>query len=58
MAALWQNYEGSPGLETLGVTTKNLVKDWKERLLAFRLMVDKKYGTDLHLDARADRELV
>ena len=58
MAALWQTYEGSPELEALGVTTKDLVKDCKETLLAFRLMVDKKYGTDLHLDARVDRELV
>lgn len=58
MAALWQTYEGSPELEALGVTTNDLVKDCKGTLLAFRLMVDKKYGTDLHLDAPADRELV
>lgn len=30
VAALWQNYEGSPELEALCVTTKDLVKDWKE----------------------------
>jgi hypothetical protein len=45
VVALWQNYENSPELEALGVTTKEAIKDWRDILLAFRLKVDKKYGT-------------
>lgn len=47
MVALWQNYENSPELEALGTTTKEAIKDWKDTLLAFRLKIDKKYGTNL-----------
>ncbi|KAF4615625.1 hypothetical protein G7Y89_g15282 [Cudoniella acicularis] len=45
--ALWQNYEESPELMVLGTTTRNVVKDWRDILLVFRLKVDKKYGTSL-----------
>jgi hypothetical protein len=34
-------------LTELGTTTRNIVKDWREILLAFRLKADKKYGTSL-----------
>lgn len=47
MAALWQNSESCPELEVLGVTTRDLVKDLRDILLAFRLKVDKKYGTSM-----------
>ena len=47
MVALWQNYENSPELEALGKTTKEAIKGWRDTLLAFRLKVDKKYGTSL-----------
>ncbi len=47
MVALWQNYENSPELEALGRTTREAIKDWRDTLLAFRLKVDKKYGTRL-----------
>ncbi|CZR63961.1 uncharacterized protein PAC_13858 [Phialocephala subalpina] len=44
---LWQSYEDSPELKELGTTTINIVNDWREILLAFRLKVDNKYGTSL-----------
>jgi hypothetical protein len=47
VVALWQNYENSPELEALGKTTKETIKDWRGTLLAFRLKVNKKYGTSL-----------
>lgn len=31
----------------MGKTTKNAVQEWRDTLLAFRLKVDKKYGTSL-----------
>ncbi len=50
MIALWQNYEDSPELSELGTATKNAVRGWRDTLLAFRLKVDKKYGTSLSLE--------
>ena len=47
MIALWQNYEDSPELEALGTATKEVIKDRRDILLAFRLKVDRKYGTSL-----------
>ena len=47
MVALWQNYENSPELDELGRITRNTVNEWREILLAFRLKVDRKYGTTL-----------
>lgn len=47
MIALWQNYEESPELSELGTITKEIVNDWKDILLAFRLKVAKKYGDSL-----------
>lgn len=34
-------------MEELGTTTTEAIKDWRDILLAFRLKVDKKYGTHL-----------
>jgi hypothetical protein len=39
---LWQNYEDSPALTEMGTITKDIVKEFRETLLAFRL-----YGTSL-----------
>ena len=47
MAALWQNREPCPELEALVATTRDAVKDLRATLLAFRLKIDKKYGTSL-----------
>lgn len=47
MAVLWQNREPCPELEALVATTRDAVKDLRATLLAFRLKVDKKYGTSL-----------
>jgi hypothetical protein len=44
---LWQNYEDSPALTEMGTITKDIVKEFRETLLAFRLKVDKRYGTSL-----------
>lgn len=44
---LWQNRETCPELEALVATTRDAVKDLRATLLAFRLKVDKKYGTSL-----------
>jgi hypothetical protein len=45
VVALWQNYENSPALTEMGIITKDTVKEFREMLLAFRLKVDKRYGT-------------
>lgn len=45
--ALWQNYEDSPAWTEMGTITKDTVKEFRETLLAFRLKVDKRYGTSL-----------
>ncbi|KAF4633139.1 hypothetical protein G7Y89_g4976 [Cudoniella acicularis] len=45
--ALWQNYQESPELDELGRITKELAKDWRDELLAFRLKFTKKYGKSL-----------
>ncbi|PVH79347.1 hypothetical protein DL98DRAFT_589416 [Cadophora sp. DSE1049] len=45
--ALWQNYEDSPELIELGKSTKDSIQGWRDVLLAFRLKVDKKYGTSM-----------
>ena len=48
MVALWQNYDDSPELQELGTIVKGVIEDWRHTLLAFRLKVDKKYGTSLN----------
>ncbi|KAF8857708.1 hypothetical protein BDZ45DRAFT_427644 [Acephala macrosclerotiorum] len=47
VVALWQNYEESSELRELGTMLRNAVKDWQDTLLAFRLKVDRMYGTSL-----------
>ena len=44
---LWQSYNDSPELNELGTITKQVVKDCRETLHAFRLRIDKEYCTSL-----------
>lgn len=46
---LWQNYEDGPELQELGTTTKDIVHNYRQILLEFRLNIDEKYGTSLVL---------
>lgn len=44
---LWQNYDDGLELQELGTITKDIVNNYRQILLDFRLKVDKKYGASL-----------
>jgi 2'-5' RNA ligase len=49
VVVVWQSYNDNPELNELGIITKQVLKDCRETLLAFRSRIDKKYRASLGL---------